>query len=261
MAMVKKSLREIELMRAAGRLVHEIHEAIRQAVRPGVTTASLDGIADEMIGSAGAEALFKGQRTPQAKMPYPSAICASVNEEVVHGIPGPRVLKEGDIVSIDVGVRLDGYCGDAAVTHPVGKISPQAQGLLDVTQEVLRIAIDRMRPGGRWSDVAAEMQKYAEDAGYGVVRDFVGHGIGREMWEDPKVPNFADRNLRQNDIRLEPGLVLAVEPMINMGTARVQYASDGTGWTVVTRDGKWAAHFEHMLAVTEDGVDVLTDGR
>ncbi len=261
MAIIKKSRREIELMRAAGRLVHQVLAAIRAAVEPGVTTEALDRIADEMIGSAGAEALFRGQRTPQAKMPYPSAICASVNEEVVHGIPGSRVLKEGDIISVDVGVRLDGYCGDSATTIPVGAISPQAQRLLDVTEHALQIAVEEVTPGRRWSEVAGRMQRYAERAGFSVVRDFVGHGIGRELWEDPKVPNFVDKHLRQHDIHLEPGLVIAVEPMVNAGTTKVEYAADGNGWCVVTRDGKWAAHFEHMLAVTEDGVDVLSDGR
>lgn len=262
MAIIRKSRREIELMRAAGRLVYEILGAIRAAAAPGVTTAELDAIAEEMIASAGAEALFKGQQTPQAKIPYPSAICASVNEELVHGVPGPRVLKEGDIVSIDVGVRLNGYCGDSAVTLPIGEIGPQAQRLLDVTERVLGIAIEEVGPGRRWSEIARRMQRYAEQANFSVVRDFVGHGIGREMWEDPKVPNFVDRKLKQNDIQLEPGLVIAVEPMINAGTAKVAYdPKDVTGWTVVTLDGKLAAHFEHMLAVTEEGVDVLTDGR
>jgi len=261
MAIIRKSRQEIELMRASGRLVHEILTAIRAAVKPGVSTGELDRIADEMIGSAGAEALFKGQKTAQAKMPYPSAICASVNEEVVHGIPGPRALDAGDIVSVDVGVRLNGYCGDSAVTIPVGEVSPQAQRLMEVTRHLLEIAMEQMGPGRRWSEVAGKMQASAEQAGFSVVRDFVGHGIGREMWEDPKVPNFVDRRHRQNDIHLEPGLVLAVEPMVNAGTSKVQYAPDGLGWTVVTRDGKLAAHFEHTLAVTEDGVEVLTDGR
>ncbi len=260
MAIVRKSRQEIEKMRVAGRLVHGVLRAVRDAVAPGVQTAALNEIAEEMIRTADAEALFRGQRTPQAKMPYPSAICASVNEEVVHGLPGPRELQEGDIVSIDVGVRLGGFCGDSATTIPVGRISPQAQRLMDVTEHVLQIAIDEMRPGGRWSEVAGRMERYAVDAGFSVVRDFVGHGIGREMHEDPKVPNFVDRHLKQNDIKLEPGLVLAVEPMITAGTHKVQYASDGTGWTIVTRDGKWAAHFEHTLAMTEDGVEVLTDG-
>lgn len=247
-------------MRRAGRLVYEILTAIRGAVRPGVTTADLDRIADEMIAQAGAEPLFKGQRTPQAKMPYPSAICTSVNDEVVHGVPGSRVLAEGDIISVDCGVRLDGFCGDSATTIPVGSISLEAQKLLDVTQHVLDIAITESGPGARWSDVAGQMQRYAEQAGFGVVKDFVGHGIGRQMWEDPKVPNFVDRHLKQHDIRLESGLVMAVEPMINAGTSKVQYADDGTGWTVVTRDGKWAAHFEHTLAIVDEGVEVLTNG-
>jgi len=261
MAIIKKSRREIELMRAAGRLVHEILTAIRAAVRVGTTTQELDAIAEEMIRSAGAEALFKGQTTPQAKAPYPSAICTSVNEEVVHGIPGPRRLREGDIISVDVGVRLAGYCGDAATTIPVGGISPQVRRLLEVTERALHIAVEQTRPGRRWGEVAWQIQRYVEGAGFSIVRDFVGHGIGREMHEDPKVPNFVDRRGKAQDTRLEPGLVLAVEPMVNMGTAKVKYAEDGRGWTVVTQDGKWAAHFEHTIAVTEGGADVLTDGR
>ncbi len=248
-------------MRAAGRLVHEILAAIRSAVRVGTTTEELDALADQMIRQAGAEALFKGQTTAQAKVPYPKAICTSVNEEVVHGIPSGRRLKEGDIISIDVGVRLSGYCGDAATTIPVGQVTPQVRRLLDVTERALGIAVEETRPGRRWSEVARQMQAHVEGAGFSVVRDFVGHGIGREMHEDPKVPNFVERHGRQNEIRLQPGLVLAVEPMVNMGTAKVKYAPGGLGWVVVTQDGKWAAHFEHTLAVTDDGVDVLTDGR
>ncbi len=261
MAIIKKSRREIELMRAAGRLVYQILGALRVAAKVGTTTRELDGIAEEMIRAAGAEALFKGQTTPQAKVPFPSTICTSVNEEVVHGIPGSRQLKEGDIVSIDVGVRLSGYCGDAATTLPIGKVSPGVRRLLEVTEETLTIAVEETRPGRRWSDVARQMQAHVEKSGFSVVRDFVGHGIGRQMHEDPKVPNFVEKRQRQEDIRLESGLVLAVEPMVNMGSPKVRYSADGLGWAVVTQDGKWAAHFEHTLAITESGVDVLTDGR
>jgi len=178
-----------------------------------------------------------------------------VNEEVVHGIPGIRVLAEGDIISVDCGVRLDGYCGDAAITVPVGKVAPEIQRLIDVTREALDVAVREIRPGRKWSDVARQMQKKVEQAGFSVVREFVGHGIGRSLHEDPKVPNFVERGARTFD--LVPGLTLAVEPMVNMGGADVCFG-DSTGWTVVTRDRRWAAHFEHTIAVTDSGCDVLT---
>lgn len=257
---VLKSPREIELMREAGRVVHAVHERIREAVRPGVTTGELGRIADETITAAGGVALFKGVQTPNTKFPFPAAICASVNEEVVHGIPGDRVLKEGDIVSVDCGVRLRGYCGDAANTWPVGRVSPQSQRLLDVTREALELALEIMRPGMLWSEVAGEIQTLVESAGFSVVREFVGHGIGQQMHEEPKVPNYADRKSRKGDFRLEPGLVIAVEPMVNAGRREVK-AGDWTGWPQVTRDGSWSAHYEHTVAITPTGIDVLTDGR
>lgn len=257
---VLKSPREIELMREAGRVVHAVHERIREAVRPGVTTGELGRIADETITAAGGVALFKGVQTPNTKFPFPAAICASVNEEVVHGIPGDRVLKEGDIVSVDCGVRLRGYCGDAANTWPVGRVSPQSQRLLDVTREALELALEIMRPGMLWSEVAGEIQTLVESAGFSVVREFVGHGIGQRMHEEPKVPNYADRKSRKGDFRLEPGLVIAVEPMVNAGRREVK-AGDWTGWPQVTRDGSWSAHYEHTVAITPTGIDVLTDGR
>lgn len=257
---VLKSPREIELMREAGRVVHAVHERIREAVRPGVTTGELGRIADETITAAGGVALFKGVQTPNTKFPFPAAICASVNEEVVHGIPGDRVLKEGDIVSVDCGVRLRGYCGDAANTWPVGRVSPQSQRLLDVTREALELALEIMRPGMLWSEVAGEIQALVESAGFSVVREFVGHGIGQQMHEEPKVPNYADRKSRKGDFRLEPGLVIAVEPMVNAGRREVK-AGDWTGWPQVTRDGSWSAHYEHTVAITPTGIDVLTDGR
>jgi len=255
---ILKSRREVELMRQAGGVVYRVLEHLRQIARPGVSTAELDAVAEEMIRQAGAEALFKGVRASEASFPFPATICASLNEEVVHGIPGPRKLKEGDILSVDCGVRLRGYCGDAATTIGVGKVAPEVRRLLEVTQEALEIAVREVRPGRGWNEVARQMQRHVEDAGMSVVRKFVGHGIGREMHEDPKVPNFVDPGQGQ-DIPLEPGLVLAVEPMVNLGTAQVKYA-DSTGWTVVTADGRPSAHFEHTLAVTADGVDVLSDG-
>ena len=257
---VLKSAREIELMRIAGRVVHQVLEKLGALVCPGVSTGELGRMADEMILASGAEALFKGVRTPTTKSPFPAAICTSVNEEVVHGIPGDRVLKEGDIVSIDCGVRMKGYCGDAAATYAVGRIAPEARQLLDVTSGALQLAIREMAPGRYWGEIAGLMQDFVESAGYSVVREFVGHGIGQQMHEEPKVPNYVDRRRRKSGFRLEPGLVLAVEPMVNAGVAEVRIGDD-SGWPQVTRDGRWSAHFEHTIAVTDTGVDVLTDGR
>ena len=257
---VLKSPRELELMRAAGRVVFEVLERLREAVKPGVTTGELGRIAEEIIEAAGGTALFKGVQTQNTKFPFPAAICASVNEEVVHGIPGDRILREGDIISVDCGVRLRGYCGDSATTIPVGRISRETERLLEVTSSALDIAISEMAPGRYWSEVAGAIQSHVEKAGFSVVREFVGHGIGQEMHEEPKVPNYTDRKQRKDDFRLEPGLVLAVEPMVNAGSRDVK-AGDWTGWPQVTKDGKPSAHFEHTLAVTSDGVDILTDGR
>ncbi len=255
-----KSPREIELMRAAGRVVYRVLQEVRSLVRPGLRTDVLGEAADRIIAEAGAEALFRGVQAPNTRMPFPSALCVSVNEEVVHGIPGPRELRPGDIVSVDCGVRLRGYCGDSATTLPVGDVSPSVRRLLEVTSAALDLAIREMRPGRRWSEVAAAMQSLVESAGFSVIREFVGHGIGRQMHEDPKVPNYTDREQLRGDFELRPGLVLAVEPMVAMGNPRVR-AGDATGWPQVTRDGRWAAHFEHTLALTSTGVDVLTDGR
>jgi methionyl aminopeptidase len=213
-----------------------------------------------MIRRAGAEALFRGQRNQHAKFPFPAALCTSVNEQVVHGIPGDRVLAEGDVVSVDCGVRVEGFCGDAATTIPVGRVSPRVEELLQVTREALRIAIARIRPKVWWSEIAAEMQACVESAGFAVVRDFVGHGIGRGMHEEPKIPNYVDPRDRRLDFVLCEGMTLAIEPMVNMGSPQVVYG-DSTGWPVVTKDGQYAAHFEHTIAVTSRGADVLTDGR
>lgn len=255
-----KSPREIDLIRAAGRVVHQVLAELRPMVRPGLRTIALGEAADRVISAAGAEALFRGVRTQSAAMPFPAAICVSVNEEVVHGIPGQRELREGDIVSIDCGVRLRGYCGDSATTLPVGRVAPDVAQLLEVTSAALDLAIREMRLGRWWSEIAAQMQEYVEGHGFSVVREFVGHGIGRDMHEEPKVPNYSDREQRKSDFELRPGLVIAVEPMVTMGTANVKHG-DGSGWPQVTRDGRWAAHFEHTLAMTESGVSVLTDGR
>ena len=244
-------------MHRAGAVVADVLSQLQKIAAPGMTTAYLDGIALRMTATAGAEALFKGVRSPQARMPFPGAICASVNEQVVHGIPSESVvLREGDILSLDFGVRRNGYCGDAAVTVPIGPVSQENRRLMETTEEVLEIAIRNSRPGVRWSEVAGLMQWHAESAGFSVVRDFVGHGIGTKMHEDPKVPNFVSEELLADDIWLAEGMVLAVEPMINAGTYAVRTL--GNGWTVVTRDGKYSAHFEHTIAVVKGGCEVLT---
>ncbi len=247
-------------MRQAGVVVADVLSELQRIAVPGVTTACLDDVALRMTADAGAEALFKGVRSPQARRPFPGAICASVNDEVVHGIPSDKaVLKSGDILSIDFGVRLNGYCGDAAVTVAIGGISETNRRLVDATREVLGIAISMARPGVRWSRIAGRMQDLAEAAGFSVVRDFVGHGIGSRMHEDPKVPNFVSEELLAEDILLTEGMVLAVEPMINAGGYAVRTL--GNGWTVVTKDGKCSAHFEHTIAIVKSGCEVLTRER
>jgi len=258
MAVAIRTNREIELIRAAGSVVGRILQKLREVAKAGVSTAELAQVSDGMIAEAGGIALFKGVSMPSARFDYPASICASVNEEVVHGIPGERRLGDGDIISIDCGVKLGGYCGDAATTIMVGECSGQVQQLVRVTEEVLDIAVEQIRPGRYWSEIAARMQKHAEGAGLGVVREYVGHGIGRSMHEEPKLPNFVSRELLENDLLLRKGMVLAVEPMVNMGTWRVRVLADG--WTVVTADGQPAAHFEHTIAVTDSGAEVLTAG-
>lgn len=255
-----KSPADIELMRHAGRLVHQVLTRMRELAKPGVTTADLNEEAERMIAQAGAEALFRGVETRQTKFPFPTALCTSVNEQVVHGIPSARVLQAGDVVSVDCGVRLNGYCGDSATSIAIGPVEPEVRRLLEVTQEALEIAIREIRPKRWWSQVASQMQAHVEGAGFSVVRQFVGHGIGREMWEEPKIPNYVDPGESRMDFMLLSGMVLAVEPMVNMGTADVEYG-DSSGWPVVTRDGRYAAHFEHTIAVTDRGADVLTDER
>ena len=257
MAITLRSRREIELMRKAGAVVADVLLKLKEIAEPGTTTAWLDSVALQMTADAGAEALFKGVRSPVARIPFPGAICASINEQVVHGIPSEDAkLKNGDILSIDFGVRLNGYCADAAVTIAIGEISENRRKLMDVTKSVLGIAIEKSAPAVKWSQVATEMQRYAESAGFSVVKDFVGHGIGKKMHEEPRVPNFVSDELLANDIVLAKGMVLAVEPMINSGTSAVKTLKNG--WTVVTRDGKSSAHFEHTIVILENGCEVLT---
>jgi methionyl aminopeptidase len=249
-----KSARELDLMRRAGLLVWHAHQIAAAMIRPGVTTRELDAAVEDHFAQHNAVPLFKGV---PGKVPFPAVCCISVNEEVVHGIPGSRRLVEGDIVSIDTGCKLAGWCGDAAVTHAVGRVHPEVQRLLDVTSGVLDLAIEAMGRCHRWSEVALEMEQYVRQAGFTVVENFVGHGIGRDMHEEPQVPNFVSRQLkRKDDFRLEPGLVIAVEPMVNMGTKRVRTMPDH--WTQVTADGRPSAHFEHTIAVTDSGPYVLT---
>ncbi len=257
MAINLKTAREIGLMKEAGKVVAEVLLKLKEVSTPGVTTAELDDIAVEMSGKAGAATLFKGVRSPYAKRAFPGAICASINEQVVHGIPSGKVkLKDGDIISIDFGVKLNGYCGDSAVTIAVGNISEEKQKLMDITKGSLDIAIENAGPGVKWSYIARLMQSYVEAEGFSVVTDYVGHGIGREMHEDPKVPNFVSDELLRKDFELTEGMVLAVEPMVNIGTADTRTLQDG--WTVVTADKKPSAHFEHSIAIVENGCEVLT---
>lgn len=257
-SIVLKSPREIELMRKAGGLVCEVLDELESRVRPGVTTVELNEVAERMIRDAGARALFLGVENPQARFPFPASICSSVNEEVVHGIPDDRPLRSGDIVSVDCGVQLKGYCGDSARTFAIGQLDQQTQRLLDVTREALMIALREMRPNVRWSKVARKMQAHVEGQDFGVVREFVGHGIGREMHEEPKVPNYVERG--GQDFNLAAGMTLAVEPMVTAGSPKVEFR-DRARWAVVTKDRRNAAHFEHAVAVTRDGVSVLTNGR
>lgn len=248
MAIHIKSPAEIEKMRQSGRALRRVHEAIGPLVREGVTTMELERAAVSKIREVGGTAAFKGYHG------YPAALCTSVNHEVVHGIPSEkRVLHDGDIVSIDCGVILDGFYSDAAVTYAVGEPAPAVRKLLDTTSASLQAAIAACQVGGRLGDISAAVQEMCEAAGFGVVREFVGHGIGRAMHEDPQVPNFG---LRGKGPRLKAGMVLAIEPMINAGAPEVRVLSDG--WTAITVDGSYSAHFEHTVAITENGPQILT---
>lgn len=256
---VLKSPREIGLMRDAGRVVHRILTDLGGRIQPGVTTAELNRRAEELIAEAGAVSPFKGYRIQTARTAFPASICASVNCEIVHGIPNDRPLRSGDVVSIDCGIRLKGYCGDSAMTFAVGEVSPQVRRLLEVTQEALSLALQEIRPGVRWSRIARKIQRYVESNGLGVVRNYVGHGIGQTMHESPSVPNYVEATDRSDDFELVEGMTIAVEPMVTLGSPETDYA-DRDKWVVITKDRQPAAHFEHTIAVMADGVDVLTGG-
>ncbi|HEX3940984.1 MAG TPA: type I methionyl aminopeptidase [Acidobacteriaceae bacterium] len=249
MAIMIKSPQEIAKMRRSGGVVRQVLDDVRSLVKAGVTTLDLEHAAEKKIRELGAVPAFKGYHG------YPCVLCTSVNEQVVHGIPsGERVLVDGDIVSIDCGVVIDGYYGDSAITVPVGKkVTPNAMRLLDVTQASLENAIQTVRPGATLGDIGAAVQEVVEAGGFSVVRDFVGHGIGTRMHEDPQVPNYGQRG---EGTKLREGMVLAIEPMVNAGKPAVQVLSDG--WTAVTQDGSLSAHFEHTVAVTAEGAMVLT---
>jgi methionyl aminopeptidase len=248
MGVIYKSATELEKMRRSGRIVRQVLKAVEAAVKPGVTTMDLERIAEKKISDLGAKPAFKGYYD------YPCVLCTSVNEQIVHGIPSEkRVLKEGDIVSIDCGVVLDGYFADSAITVPVGKVDAKVEKLLDVTKKSLERAIEQMVVGNTLGDIGAAVQEIVEDNGFSVVRDFVGHGIGTRLHEDPQVPNYGKKGF---GTRLKEGVVLAVEPMVNAGKPGAKVLEDK--WTAVTEDGSFSAHFEHCVAVTKNGPVVLT---
>jgi methionyl aminopeptidase len=248
-----KSAREIGLMREAGKVVARALKICRDLAKPGTKTIEIDQAVEAFYAQHNAIPLFKGY---PGKTPFPAVTCLSVNEQVVHGIPGQRVLKEGDLLKVDTACRLNGWCADRAITIPVGAVSPEKARLLKVGEETLKIAMDLLGKRKWWSEVASAMQKHVEQAGFSVVTAYVGHGIGRTMHENPQVPNYVDRETRKSDFRLEPGLTLAVEPMVNMRRAEVDTLGDN--WTVVTRDRMPSVHVEHTLALTAQGVVVVT---
>jgi methionyl aminopeptidase len=252
---VRKSAAELEKMRQSGLLVWRILNELRGIVQEGATTLDLERAADKMVEDAGARAAFKGYYVPAVGAKYPYVLCTSVNNEIIHGMPSEkRALKKGDVVSIDIGVEMGGYYGDSAVTVPVGEVSPGVEKLLQVTQESLELAIGQMRPGNRLFDVCGAVQRHVESNGFSVVREFVGHGIGTRLHEEPQVPNYVDR--KNENPRLKEGIVLAIEPMVNAGGPDARVLADR--WTVVTKDGSYSAHFEHTVAVTQNGPWVLT---
>jgi methionyl aminopeptidase len=258
MPIVLKTRREIELMRHAGQVGHEILLKMQEAAGAGVTTGELDELAASELAKVGGIGTSRNYPTYKEGEGFPGHTCISINEEVVHGIPRNRPLKNGDLVTFDLALKVGGYCCDMAITDGIGAISAKQQRLLDVTRQTLELAVANIKPGRKWTDIARLMQYNVEKNGYSVVREFVGHGVGRNMHEDPKVPNFVTQEQLRGDFKLRPGMTLAVEPMVVMGRRDVELLSDG--WTVVTEDRQPAAHFEHTVAVTDTGADVLTDG-
>ena len=244
---VCRSQSEIAKLRRVNQLVGRILAELRQMVAPGITTADIDALAEQRVREAGAEPAFKGYHG------YPATVCASINEQVVHGIPSPRKLMSGDIVSIDMGAKLDGFFGDCAVTVPVGSVAPEASELLKVTEEALFHGLEAVKPGARVSDIGGAVQQHVEAHGFSVVREFVGHGIGTSLHEDPQIANYGPGG---RGPRLSEGMVLAIEPMVNVGKAAVKVLPDG--WTAVTKDGSLSAHFEHTVVVTGEGCEILT---
>ncbi|WP_127532409.1 type I methionyl aminopeptidase [Paenibacillus kobensis] len=244
---VCKSEAELRLMREAGRIVADTHRLLKQSIRPGITTHELDQIAETYIRSRGAVPSFKGYNQ------FPGSICTSVNDQLVHGIPGNQKLADGDIISIDIGAQYQGYHGDSAWTYGVGTISAEAQRLLDVAEQSLYAGLELIKPDVRLFTISHAVQKVVENAGFSVVREYVGHGIGAKLHEEPQIPNYG---IPDRGPRLKPGMVLCIEPMVNIGERYVRTLEDN--WTVVTVDGSWCAHFEHTVAVTEDGYEILT---
>jgi methionyl aminopeptidase len=254
-----KSEKEIAAMRQAGLLTWRCHQVAAAMVKPGITTGEINDAVEQFIQEQHAIPLFKGVLSSTGNVRFPAVACISVNEQIVHGIPGKRVLQEGDVVSIDLGVKYKGWCGDAAVTYGVGKIAPQSQRLLAVTEGTLRLAIELIPKRSLWSQVAQEMEIYVKDAGFSVIEGLVGHSIGRQMWEEPQVPNYFTHQYEAlGNFELKPGVVIAVEPMVTMKSKRIMTLPDH--WTIVAQDGKPSAHFEHTIAITKNGVEVLTAG-
>lgn len=251
-----KSARELGFMRDAGRLVAAAHRLVRDMARPGVKTIDIDRAVEDLYRRHDAVPLFKGYQVQTIKVPFPACTCLSINEQVVHGIPGARALRDGEILKVDTACKLNGWCADAAATLPIGEVRPELQRLIKTAWETLDIAIVELGRRRWWSEVALRMQQHVERNGYTAVEQYVGHGIGRIMHEPPQVPNYVSREVKKTDFRLEPGLVLAVEPMLNLGRADVDVQRDH--WTVVTRDRLPSAHVEHTLALTENGVEILT---
>lgn len=250
---VLKSQRELDKMKKAGELVALVHSSLEAMIAPGVTTLELDRVAEEIIRKHHAIPSFKGFPCAYGGKDFPGVICASLNEEVIHGLPSGRALKDGDIISIDIGAILEGFHGDAARTYKVGSITPEAQKLIDVTEQSFYKGMEQAVEGNRIRDISRAVQSYVESNGFSVVRDFVGHGIGTEMHEEPQIPNYVSV---EKGVRIANGMTLAIEPMVNMGTWKVRVLDDR--WTVVTADGKWSAHYENTIAVTPHGPEILT---